>query len=191
MNRMFKTSVAFATVLTPSLALAAEEGGGGMPQLDVTTFPSQLFWLAIAFSVLFILMWKVAVPRVGDVIEAREQKIRADLERAEQLRDEIAETEAEVEKALSTARAEAQDIVRKAQEKINSDHAKKQEKLDAELSERVAEAESRINAAREEAMASVKDVARDVAAASIEKLTGDKADDAAVSKAVDGAAKGA
>lgn len=191
MNRMLKTSVALTTVLMPSMAFAAEEGGAAMPQLDFATYPSQLFWLVIAFSVLFILMWKVAIPRVGEVVEAREQKVRADLERAEQLRDEIAETEIEVEKALATARSEAQDIVRKAQDKVLADHAKKQAKLDEELAERVSEAEARIDAARKEAMASVKDVAQDVAAASIEKLTGQKADDKAVSAAVDGAAKGA
>lgn len=191
MNRMLKTSVALTTVLMPTMALAAEEGGAAMPQLDFATYPTQLFWLVIAFSVLFILMWKVAIPRVGEVVEAREQKVRADLERAEQLRDEIAETEVEVAKALANARSEAQDIVRKAQDKVLADQAKKQAKLDAELAERVSEAEARIDAARKEAMASVKDVAQDVAAASIEKLTGQKADDKAVSAAVDGVAKGA
>ncbi|MDW3204133.1 MAG: F0F1 ATP synthase subunit B' [Alphaproteobacteria bacterium] len=182
-------AAAMVTAFAPS-AFAAE-GGSSMPQLDFSTYSSQVFWLVVTFAVLFILMWKVAIPRVGEVIEAREQKIRADLERAEQLRTEIEETEQAVEKALADARSEALEILRKAQDKIVADHAKKQEKLDAELASKVADAESRIEDARKEALASVRDVAEEVAAASIEKLTGDAADKGTVSKAINAVSKGA
>lgn len=171
------------------LATNTAQAAGGMPQLDSSTFSSQIFWLVVTFSVLFILMWKVAIPRVGDVIEARAQKIRADLERAEQLSAEISEAEAAVEKALADARSEAQEVLRKQQEAIAADHAKKAEKLDADLAEKIAEAEARIAAARTEALASVKDVAQEVAAASVEKLTGSTGDAAAISAAVDAATK--
>lgn len=193
MNPISKTGIRIAATAAmasffTSTALAAE-GGSAMPQLDFSTYSSQIFWLVISFAVLFILMWKVAIPRVGTVLEAREQKIRADLERAEQLSAEIAETEVAVEKALAEARSEAQEIMRKAQEKVLADHAKKQDKLDAELAAKIAEAETRIDAARKEALASVREVAQEVAAASVEKLTGQSADAAAVSKAVDAVAK--
>jgi len=136
MNPVLKTGIcratilaATATVLSPAFALAAEGEKVGMPQLDTSSYSSQVFWLAITFTVLLILMWKVAIPRVGDVIEAREQKIRADLERAEQIRAEIADVEAAVEKTLSGARSEAQDILRKAQDKASRNI----QGLDAEL----------------------------------------------------------
>lgn len=173
-----------------SAALAAEDGGGAsLPQLDTSTFSSQIFWLAVSFAVLFILMWKVALPRVTDVVDSREQKIRADLERAEQLRDEIAKTEEEIAKVLSEARAEAQDIMRKAQDKVAEDHAKKQQKIEADLDQKIAEAEERIAKERSEALASMKQVAEDVAAASVEKLTGSKPDAKAVAAAVQAASK--
>ena len=178
--------------LTGAMIVAAAgtaHAAGGMPQLDSAWFPSQIFWLVVTFSVLFIIMWKVAIPRVGDVIEARAQKIRADLERAEQLSAEIAETEAAVEKALADARSEAQEVLRKQQEAIAADHAKKAEKLDAQLAEKIAEAEARIAAARTEALASVKDVAAEVAAASVEKLTGSAGDASAITAAVETATK--
>ncbi|MAO91542.1 MULTISPECIES: F0F1 ATP synthase subunit B' [unclassified Hwanghaeella] len=196
MNQVLKSglqlsAVAVISVIGPVCAYAAEaEHQGGMPQLDTSSFSSQIFWLAVTFAALFILMWKVAVPRVGDVIESREQKIRADLERAEQLRVEIAEAEASVEKALSEARSEAQDILRKAQEKLVADHAKKMEKLDADLAVKMTDAEASIDEARKEAMASIREVAQEVAAASIEKLSGKAASKADVTKAVDAAAKG-
>lgn len=179
-------------ILASALLMAAAgtaQAAGGMPQLNFSTFPSQIFWLVVTFTLLFILMWKVALPRVGDVIEARAQKIRADLERAEQLSAEIAETEAAVAKALADARSEAQDILRKEQEKIAADHEKKAAKLDASLAEKIAEAETRIAAARTEALSSVKDVAQEVAAASVEKLTGSTPDAASVSAAVETASK--
>lgn len=205
MNPIFKTGLRLATasVLTSVLAsvayaaetaaeAGAEHGGGAkMPQLDFSTYSSQVFWLIITFAVLFILMWKVAIPRVGEVIEAREQKIRADLERAEQLRAEIATTEAAVEEALANARSEAQDVVRKAMDKIAADHAKKQAKLDEELAAKVIEAENSINDARKEALASVREVAQDVASASVEKLTGKAATAKEISSALDAVTKGA
>lgn len=185
--------IAAAAAMVPALATSAlaAEGGSSMPQLDFSTYSSQVFWLVVTFAVLFILMWKVAIPRVGEVIEAREQKIRADLERAEQLRTEIEETEQAVEKALADARTEALEILRKAQDKIATDHAKKQDKLDAELATKVADAETRIDEARKEALASVREVAEEVATASIEKLTGNAADKGTVSKAIDAVSKGA
>lgn len=169
--------------------LGSAQAAGGMPQLDSSTFASQLFWLVVTFSVLFIILWKVAIPRVGDVIEARAQKIRADLERAEQLSAEITEAEASVAKSLADARAEAQDILRKQAESIAADHAKKAAKLDSDLAKKIAEAETRIAAARTEALTSVQDVAQEVAAASVAKLTGGSADTAAVSAAVKAASK--
>ncbi|WP_421875443.1 F0F1 ATP synthase subunit B' [Pacificispira sp.] len=195
MNPITKTGIriAAAAAMVPALASSAlaAEGGASMPQLDFSTYSSQVFWLVVTFAVLFILMWKVAIPRVGEVIEAREQKIRADLERAEQLRTEIEETEQAVEKALADARSEALETLRKAQDKIAADHAKKQEKLDAELAVKISDAEARIEEARKEALASVRDVAEEVAAASIEKLTGASADKGTVSKAIDAVSKGA
>jgi len=198
MNPVLKTGIcratilaATATVLSPAFALAAEGEKVGMPQLDTSSYSSQVFWLAITFTVLLILMWKVAIPRVGDVIEAREQKIRADLERAEQIRAEIADVEAAVEKTLSGARSEAQDILRKAQDKIAADHAKKQDKLDADLEAKLADAQTAIDEARKEALASVRDVAGEVAAATIQKLTGKAATAKDVTKALDAIEKGA
>jgi F-type H+-transporting ATPase subunit b len=186
--RITATAAGFC-LLGASAALAAEEGGASLPQLDTSTFSSQIFWLAVTFSVLFILMWKVALPRVSDVVESREQKIRADLERAEQLRDEIGKTEEEIEKVLSEARAEAQDVLRKAQDKVAEEHAKKQQKIEAELEQKTADAEERIAKARSEALSSMKEVAEEVAMAAVEKLTGDKPDAKAVSDAVQAASK--
>lgn len=192
MNSLLKRASAFAAgaaTLAPTLALAAEEGGGSMPQLDATTYPSQIFWLVVMFAVLFILMTKVALPRVGEVIEARQQKIAADLERAETLKQEVEQLSADYDKALADARAKAQAEIQKAQDKIKADHDKKQAKIDADIAQRTDEAEARIESARKAAMDELRTVAEDTATAVVEKLTGTAPDKAAVKKAVEAAAK--
>ena len=177
-----------ATVIGPA-SVAAEEGGAKMPQLDPSTYGSQLFWLGVTFAVLFLIMWKIALPRVGEVIDSREQKVRADLERAESLRSDIAGVEEEVERILANARSEAQDALRKSSEKISADIAKKQEKLDNDIAKQIAEAEERIVADRKVVLDNVRQVAIDAATATVEKLTGEVPDAKAIGKAVDQSGK--
>lgn len=172
-------------ILASLPARAAEEGGAAMPQLDFSTYPSQLFWLAVTFVVLFVLMWKVALPRVGDVIDMRDKKIAADLEAAEAAKQDIEKISAEIDEVMAAARSDAQDVLRKAAEKVAADHAKKQDKLDAELAAKTAEAEANIAKATNEAVAGLRDVAEEVAASSVEKLTGRAAAKKELSSALD------
>lgn len=172
-------------------AVAAEQGGGsgGMPQLDPSSFPSQIFWLIVSFLVLFLLMWKVALPRVGEVIEQRQQKVSADLERAEKLKAEVDEITAGYEKLLSEARAEANEEIRKAQDRIKAEQDKKLERHDTELAAMLSEAEKRIAAARESALGEIRDVASETAIAAVSKLIGQTPDKKAVDQAVANVAK--
>lgn len=166
-------------------ALAAEEGGAAMPQLDFATYPSQLFWLAVTFAALFLVMWKVALPRVGDVIEARDRKISDDLARAENAKKEIDALSEEIDSAMAVARSEAQEVLRKAAEKVAADHEKKRAKIEADIASRTAEAEEAIAAARADAVKGLRAVAEDVAASSVEKLTGSAAKKAELKSALD------
>ena len=166
-------------------AMAAEPhgGGGGMPQLDPTSFPSQIFWLIVSFLILFLLMWKVALPRVGEVIEQRQQKVSADLERAEKLKEEVDQIAAGYEKLLADARADANEEIRKAQDRIKADQDKKLERHDTELTTMLSEAEKRIDDARTAALAEIREVASEAATAAVAKLVGK----APTKKAIDGA----
>jgi F-type H+-transporting ATPase subunit b len=172
-------------------ALAAEGGAasGGMPQLDPSSFPSQIFWLIVTFAVLFLLMWKVALPRVGEVIDQRQQKVSADLDRAETLKEEVEKITAEYEKLLSEARGDANEEIRKAQDQIKTTQDHRLERHDTEISAMISEAEKRIAKAREEALAEIRGVAEETASATVAKLIGQTPDKKAVSKAVEQAAK--
>jgi len=173
-------------------ALAAEEGGGGgMPQLDPSSFPSQIFWLVVSFAILFLLMWKVALPRVGEVIEQRQQKVSADLDRAEKLKAEVEQISADYEKLLSDARSEANEEIRKVEASIKTSQEKKLHNHDTQIAVMISEAEERIASARKAAMEEIRDVATDAAMSAVEKLIGQSPDKKAVTKAVETAAKGA
>ena len=180
------TLAAATTVMTPAMAIASDVG---MPQFDTSTFVSQVFWLVVTFVVLFILMWKVALPRVSEALDNREQKIAADIERAEELKVSAEKVQVELDKALAEARADAQAVIAKANAAIAKDQAKKVATFSADLENKTSEAEKRIEGARKAALASVTEVATEVTQAAVEKLGGKAADGKVVAAALEAAAK--
>lgn len=160
------------------------EQGAGLPQLNIATFEEQVVWLFLTFIVLFVIVSRLVLPRVTKVLEEREERIANDLDTAERLRKDAEDVKNAYEEAVAKARKKAQDTILGAKEKIQADIAKAQAELDADLSAKAAEAEARIVKAREEALASVGDVAAEVAGELVSKLAGIEGDDATVSKAV-------
>jgi F-type H+-transporting ATPase subunit b len=163
---------------------AAEHASSGLPQLDFTTFPSQIFWLAVTFIVLFQLMNKVALPRIASVLEERADAIADDLDRADEFRRKAAEAEQAYQEALAAARARAQEIVAATRAEIQKDVEAATARADAEISARAGESEKRIREIRDSAAAAVRDVATEVAGAIVQKLMPDAADAGAVTAAI-------
>jgi F-type H+-transporting ATPase subunit b len=162
----------------------AEAASGGLPQLDFTTFPSQIFWLAVTFIVLFQLMNKVALPRISSVLEERADAIADDLDRAEDFRRKAAEAEASYARALADARAKAQGIAAETRAEMQKDVDAAMARADAEISARAAESEKRIREIRDSALAAVAEVANDTAGAIVEAVMPDVMDAGAVKAAV-------
>lgn len=158
-----------------------------MPQLNPAGFIPQLFWLAVMFLLLYILMRWVAVPHVGRVIEMRRNRLEGDLGRAGELRSEAEAVLAAYQKALASARADAQATLRQATEKMAADAAEHQRRLAAELADRIAEAERRIAESKDQALTEVRGIATDVGRAMVEKLTGAAPEPAKMAAAVDSA----
>src|SRR5260370_37677607 len=156
-----------------------------MPQLDLATFPTQLFWLAITFIALFLLMAKVGLPRVDATIQARRRRIDDDLARTAQLKADAEGVIAAYQRTLAMARAEAQAAIRDATERLAAEAAERQRQLAELLAERTRAAEREIAAAKERAFSEIRGVAVDVARSITEKLTGAAADEARVGVAVD------
>ena len=160
-----------------------------MPQLNPLDWGPQLIWLLITFGILYVLMVKVALPRIGSVIEARADRIAKDLAEADKLRRQTEEAIAAYEQTLAEAKQKAHAIIDEGRAKLKEESAAERAKLDAELAERGAEAEKRIEAAKASAMRDVNEVAADVAAAIVRQLIGIAPAKAEIDKAVAAARK--
>jgi F-type H+-transporting ATPase subunit b len=155
-----------------------------MPQLNPLDWGPQLIWLLITFGILYLLMVKVALPRIGSVLEARADRIKNDLAEADKLRRQTEEAIAAYEQALAEAKQKAHAIIEEGRAKLKAETAAERAKLDAELTKRGAEEEKRIEAAKISAMREVNAVAADVAADIVRQLIGIAPPKAEVEKAV-------
>jgi len=155
-----------------------------MPQFDPAVWPTQLFWLAVIFVVLYLLMSRVALPRVAEVLEEREVRINDQLRKAENLKHEAEDAIATYEKAMAEARAKAQEQLREARDAAAADAAARQADLSTKLSSDIEAAEARIGGARDQAIAGLRDMASELVGSVVERLTGERPDAKAVSAAV-------
>lgn len=158
-----------------------------MPQFDPTVWSPQLVWLVISFVVLYLLMARVALPRVSSILEDREFRISDSLRRAESLKQDAESAVAAYEKLMTDARAKAQEQVHTVRERAARDAAERHAELNDRLSAEVTAAETRIAAARDRAVGELRGLAVEVAGAAVERLVGEKLDASAVNNAVDGA----
>jgi F-type H+-transporting ATPase subunit b len=143
-----------------------------MPQLNPLDWGPQLIWLVITFGILYVLMLKVALPRIGAVIETRRAHITRDLESAEKLRRETHEAIAAYEQALAEAKQRAHAIADEGRAKLKAEVAAERARLEHDLATKAAEAEARIDAARVSALKEVNVVAAEVATALVRRLIG-------------------
>lgn len=157
-----------------------------MPQFDPAVWPTQLFWLTVSFVILYLLMARVALPRISTILEEREFRINDSLRRAESLKQDAEAAVAAYEKLMADARAKAQEQVHSVRERAAQDAAERHAELNDRLSAEVAAAETRIAAARDQAIGELRGLAVDVAGAAVERLVGETLDPATVGRAVDG-----
>jgi F-type H+-transporting ATPase subunit b len=164
-------------------------GAHKFPPLQTETYASQLFWLALVFILLYLLMSRIALPRVASIIEERNAHIQDDLAEAERLREESEAAIAAYEKALADARSRALALANETREREAKLAEAARKDLDARLQIRIAEAEKVIADRRTAAMANVKDIAVEAAAAIVERLIGAIPPRRQVDAAVDAALK--
>lgn len=170
-------------------AFAAGGGEAGLPQLDISTWPSQIFWLVVIFGVGYIVMARLVTPRIGSVLEDRRGRLDDDLGKAREASEEAARMRAEYEQGLEKARSEAADFAREAA----AEAAKKAEAAEAKIAKKMATkaatAETKLAAARAEAMDNLNAVASEAAIQAVQQLTGIKATKAQADKTVKAVAK--
>ena len=158
-----------------------------MPQLDPTTFSPQVAWLAITFIVLLVVMWKLVVPRISGVLDARQRRMDENLSRAADLKTEAEALLEAYEVSMAEARQQAQTAIAEAVAEAAEEAARQHAALGETLASQIADGEAAIVRARDEALSSLRDVAADVAASAAERLIGERPADGAVAGAVDAA----
>lgn len=145
-----------------------------MPQLDFTTYATQLFWLAITFVSLYLFLGKIALPRIGGIIEQRRDRIADDLDEAARFKAQTDDAIAAYEASLAAARAKASGIAQETRDALSAETDKKREKVEAMLNEKAKQAELRIAKTKEQAVANIREVAAETAQAVVQKLIGAK-----------------
>jgi F-type H+-transporting ATPase subunit b len=160
-------------------------GHGAFPPFQAEHFPSQLVWLTISFVLLYVLMSKIALPRIGAIMAERSKLIGDDLAAAERLKEQSNAAHAAYEKSLADARSRAQSIASSTREKQAKEAEAAQKRLEAQLHERLAAAEQSITATRTTAMGNVRSIAADTASAIVERLIGKAPADHEIAAALD------
>ena len=183
--QILKTAFTSSYVLAAFTSLGSTSAkAAGLPQLDISTFPSQLIWLVITFGVLFMLMSRVSLPRISQVLEDRQHKIDDNLKKAEAFKEEAEAAAAAYTKALAEARADAHAIMLETHNRVADDAAKKQAELSEELEAEIKAAEGRILDAKNAALADLSDVAAEVALSAAEKVSGESLSEKDVAKVI-------
>ena len=165
------------------------ESAQGLPQLDPSTFGNQIFWLLVALVAIYLILSRLALPRIAAVLAERQGTITNDLSAAEDLKSKANEAEEAYKKALAEARTEAQTIISETKAQIKIDLEKANAEADAEIAEKTAAGEKRIAEIRDEALENVREVARDTTGEIVTAMGG-KSDAKAVEAAVAAQMKG-
>lgn len=163
--------------------------GPGMPQLDFSTFGNQIFWLLITLVVIYMILSRVALPRISAVLAERQGTITNDIAAAENLKAKAVEAEAAYNKALADARTEANRIIAEAKAEIQADLDRAIATADAQIAAKTAEGEKAISEIRASALENVTEVAKDTAKEIVAAMGG-KADARSVTAAVTARMKG-
>ena len=173
-NRLIAIAVSLPAFMSAK-AFAAGASEPGLPQLDIATWPSQLFWLVVLFGAGYLVMAKIVTPRIGAVLEERRQTVNGDLEKARAASRDAAKIRADYESDLEKARIEAAEFAKQAAMEATKKAEVADAKIAKKLAEKVGAAEAKLAEAKTSAMANLNDVAAEAAMAAVASLAGIKA----------------
>ena len=174
-----------ATNTTAGTTTSQEAGHAKVfPPLDAGTFAPQLIWLALSFGLLYLLLKRFYLPRVGEVIEERRERIERDLRQAEKIKAETAQALNNYERALGEARGKAQAIVKDMRNTLSAEMEKERSTVETQITAKLADAEARIAQTKASALAGVSEIAGELAGAIVARLSGREVSKDEVAKAL-------
>ncbi len=153
--------------------VAPAEKSGGFPPFNTTTYPSQIFWLAVTFLVLLVVMWKIAVPRIGGVISERKGRIESELAKAEENRKQAEHAAAAYQAPILEARERARAASEATRGQLAQEFERAKATADVEVQRKTTEAQERIQAMQRQARGHIAQAAEDAVVDIVSRLTGD------------------
>lgn len=156
-----------------------------MPQLDPSSYPSQVFWLIVCFFTMLFLMAKIVIPKIAHAIDERQKIMSENINQAEELKKEADKIFQTYNEALSKARDEAAAIISKARDEIAEYTEKKETEVNAKIAKDIEESEKKIEKVKKAAMADVKGIVLDTAIETCSKLTGINVDKTKAQKSIE------
>jgi F-type H+-transporting ATPase subunit b len=172
-NWLTAIAVALSTFMSAK-SFAAGSSEPGLPQLDVATWPSQLFWLVVLFGVGYLFMAKIVTPRIGTVLEARRSTLDGDIKKARGASTDAAKIRADYEDDLEKARSKAAEYAKQAAAEAAKKANDAEAKITQKLADKVAKAEAKISLAKDNALSNLNDIAAEAAVEAVTTLTGIK-----------------
>lgn len=160
-----------------------------MPQFDLSHFASQIFWLALTFTVLYLVMARLTLPRIREILQERQERVMTDIEKAESIKLQAETAKTDYTSILANARIQAKKVVTDANEEIQKELQERSIKLDETLARQIKEAESLLMKTRAEAVEKLAPVSVELAESILEKLVGKKPDTSRLQGVVEGLAK--
>ena len=155
-----------------------------MPQLNPEFFVSQLFWLVVTFSFLFVFLWRVSLPRIGNVLEKRERKISEDLTAAKELQVEASKIQETIESQLKQARADASELIKSSSISLQDKAQAELNKLDKELEAKIYDSAKAIEKSKNESVSQIQEQIHEITKLTISKVGTFNVSDDEIKKAV-------
>jgi len=157
-----------------------------MPQLNPEFFVSQLFWLVVTFSFLFVFLWRVSLPRIGNVLEKRERKITEDLTAAKELQAEASKIQEEIENQLKQARTDSSEMIKSSTIALQDKAQTELKKLDKELEAKIDESAKAIDKSKSESVSQIQEQIHEITKLTLSKVATFNVSDEEIKKAVSG-----
>ncbi len=155
-----------------------------MPQLNPEFFVSQLFWLVVFFSFLFVFLWRVSLPRIATVLEKRQNKIDENLSNAKKLQEEAKEIEVNINEKIKIAKKETDDQIKKIITSLENEVSSQLSILDRDLEEKISKSEKEIISNRNSQMENINDQITDITKTIVSKITDISLSDSDINKAI-------
>ena len=155
-----------------------------MPQLDPEFFASQLFWLVVTFSFLLVFLWRISLPRIGNVLEKRERKINEDLTAAKELQSEAENIQDKIEQQLKQARSDASELIKSSSATFQDKAQNEISKLEKDLDKKINDSSNKIENSKNESLNQIQSQINEITKLTLSKITSFEVTDDEIKNAV-------